>query len=81
MLRNTHEDSDVDLLVVFAMAIFVLFGSPDTAAYEAHRDQFFWVAFVGTLVYFVTAYWELRRRKAVAEKTIAEHLERTEQPA
>ncbi|HKJ11190.1 MAG TPA: hypothetical protein VJ976_02245 [Ornithinimicrobium sp.] len=68
----------IDLLVVFAMGVFVLVGSPDTQTYEAHRDQFFWVAFVGTLVYFVAAYWELRRRKAVAKQAVEEH---ADQPA
>ncbi|MGB7448352.1 MAG: hypothetical protein WA892_04405, partial [Ornithinimicrobium sp.] len=68
----------VALVVIFAMALFVLLGSPDVGAYTDHRDQFFWVAGIGTLVYFAAAYWELRRRKAVAEQTMAEY---AEQPA
>lgn len=54
----------VDLVVVFVAGLLVLLSSPDVAAYEAHRDQFWAVAAAGTFIYFVCSYWELRRRKA-----------------
>lgn len=63
----------VDLLIVFATALFVLLASPDVGTYEAHRDQFFWVAGVCTVVYFVAAYWELRRRKAHRVEIMEQH--------
>ncbi|WP_299038496.1 cytosine permease [uncultured Pseudokineococcus sp.] len=62
----------VDLAVIFVMGLVVLFASPDTAAYEANRTAFWWVAAVGTVVYFVTAYWALRRHKAHATRVLAE---------
>lgn len=62
----------VDLVVVFAFALFVLFSSPDVPTYDANQELFFVVGGVGTAIYFTTAYWELRRRKAFAEATVAE---------
>ncbi len=62
----------VDLVVVFCFAVYLLLSSPDVAAYESHRNQFFWVAGVGTGMYFVSAYWELRRRKAHTKHVFAE---------
>ena len=66
----------VDLVVIAAGALFVLLGSPDVAAYTANRDQFFWIAGVGTVIYFVAAYWRLRRTMAVARQALAERQDR-----
>ncbi|UJH70274.1 cytosine permease [Ornithinimicrobium sp. INDO-MA30-4] len=63
----------IDLLVIFAMGLVVLLTSSDASTYESRQFLFFWVAFVGTLVYFVSAYWELRRRKGFAEDVLAQH--------
>lgn len=63
----------VDLLAIFVMALVVLVNSPDVSTYEARQDLFFWVALVGTVTYFVCAYWELRRRKAHAQEAISAH--------
>ena len=63
----------VDLAVIFVMGLVVLFASPDVATYEANRTAFWWVAAVGTVLYFVTAYWALRRSKAHATRVLAEH--------
>ena len=63
----------VDLLVIFAVALTVLVGSSDVPTYEADRDRFWWVVLAGTIVYFVSAYWELRRRKSYTEGVLAEH--------
>jgi len=62
----------IDLLVIFGTGLVVLLNSPDAATYESRQELFFWVAFVGTLVYFISAYWELRRRKAFAKERLAE---------
>ena len=63
----------VDLVVIFVAGLLVLLSSPDVAAYEAQRDQFWAVAQAGTVIYFVCAYWELRRRKAFTKQALAEH--------
>lgn len=56
----------VVLAAVFVSGLLVLVASPDMAIYTAQRDQFHVIAAVGTVLYFVLAYWELRRRKAFA---------------
>ncbi|WP_298805867.1 hypothetical protein [uncultured Pseudokineococcus sp.] len=63
----------VDLAVIFVMGLVVLFASPDVDTYEANRTAFWWVAAVGTVVYFVAAYSRLRLRKAHAARVLAEH--------
>ena len=60
----------VDLVVIFAVALFVLLSSPDVSTYEANRNLFYWVAGVGTVIYFVTGYWELRRRKSHTKRAL-----------
>lgn len=65
----------VDLVVIFAGAIYVLFFSPDVVTYMVHRNQFYWIAGVGTIIYFVAAYWRLRRTKAFTQHALAEHEE------
>ena len=61
----------VDLVVISAGAVFVLFFSPDFATYLENRDRFFWIAGAGTLIYFVAAYWRLRRMKSYAQRASA----------
>lgn len=39
--------------------------SPDIAVYETNREQFFDVGFACTLIYFISAYWAMRRQKAL----------------
>ncbi len=63
----------VDLVVIFVDALVVLFASPDVQTYQTQQDLFFVVAAVGTVVYFIAAYWELRRRKAFAKQALAAH--------
>ena len=62
----------IDLAVLVADALIVLFASPDMATYEAHRDRFFMIAAAGTVIYFLAAYWELRRRKAHAKQAVGQ---------
>lgn len=56
------------LLVIFANALVVLLASPDVDSYQEQQGLFFVVAGAGTVIYFVTAYWELRRRLGFAER-------------
>ena len=60
----------VDLVVIFAVALFVLLSSPDVSIYQANRNLFYWVAGVGTVIYFVTGYWELRRRQSHTKRAL-----------
>lgn len=62
----------VVLAVVFVNGLLVLVASPDMATYTSQRDRFFVFAAVGTVLYFVLAYWELRRRKAFAGRVAVE---------
>lgn len=56
--------SVASLIVSIAMA-FNTFSLSDTlSAYESNRDLFFNVGFACTVIYFVTAYWAMRRHKA-----------------
>lgn len=63
----------VDLAVILATGLVVLFASPDLATYEANRSGFWWVSGVGTVVYFAAAYSALRLQKAHAARVLAEH--------
>lgn len=51
------------LLITVALACKVLFGSSDEAIYIKNRDLFYQYAFICTSIYFVTAYWALKRGK------------------
>jgi hypothetical protein len=53
------------LVITLALAARVMFWSPDASVYEANRDFFYRYGFVCTIVYFVFAYWALRRRLAL----------------
>ena len=56
--------SVASLVVSIALA-FNTFSLSDTlSAYESNRDLFFNVGFACTVIYFVTAYWAMRRHKA-----------------
>lgn len=68
----------VDLAVIFVFGLLVLFASPDVEAYEANRTRFWMVAAAATVIYFVAAYGELRRRKAHTKRVVEDH--RSENP-
>jgi purine-cytosine permease-like protein len=53
------------LVITLVLAARVMFWSPDVSAYEANRAIFYRYGFVCTIVYFVFAYWALRRRLAL----------------
>jgi hypothetical protein len=54
-----------------ALASLVMFWSPDAGVYEANRAIFYRYGFVCTIVYFVFAYWALRRRLALNKHRMA----------
>jgi len=54
------------LAATLVLACNVLFGSTTEADYIANRELFYTYAFVCTVVYFVLAYWALKRGKRTA---------------
>lgn len=65
--------------VVWAIALFlpgvlawrVLFDSPDLYEYYVNRETFYDITIWCTLVYFVFAWWDLQRGKALQRKSVA----------
>lgn len=53
------------LALTLALALKVMFGSPSMSVYEVNAATFYTWGFVFTISYFVSAYWVLRRRKAL----------------
>ncbi|MGB5555125.1 MAG: hypothetical protein WBM83_10745 [Flavobacteriaceae bacterium] len=53
----------IALLVTMVLGGTVLFGSSDERMYLENREVFYRYAFICTLIYFVTAYWALKRGK------------------
>ena len=62
LLRLT---SVASLLVSIALAIKTFSLSDTLAVYESNRDLFFNIGFACTVIYFVTAYWAMRRQKTL----------------
>ena len=62
LLRLT---SVASLLVSIALAIKTFSLSDTLAVYESNRDLFFNIGFACTVIYFVTAYWAMRRQRAL----------------
>ncbi|WP_022925838.1 purine-cytosine permease family protein [Serinicoccus marinus] len=56
------------LAVILVYALIVFFDSPDIYTYLTQRNTFYTIAITGTIVYFVCAYWELQRGKAVSKR-------------
>ena len=57
--------SVTSLVITLVLACLTMFQSPDMAAYEANREIFYRYGFVCTLIYFISSYWALRRKKAI----------------
>lgn len=55
----------ISLAITLILACITMFSSPDVNTYQQNRDAFFFYGFTCTVIYFVTAYWSLRRRKAL----------------
>ncbi|MFB9056740.1 purine-cytosine permease family protein [Mariniflexile ostreae] len=51
------------LLITLILASIVLFGSSNETMYVENRELFYRYAFICTLIYFITAYWALKRSK------------------
>jgi quinol-cytochrome oxidoreductase complex cytochrome b subunit len=51
------------LFIILIFACIVLFQSGDELDYTQNREMFYRYAFIGTIIYFTTAYWALRRGK------------------
>lgn len=60
--------SIVALAITLFLAIRVLWGSADESAYIANRETFYNIGFICTVVYFITAYWAMKRGKVVSFK-------------
>jgi purine-cytosine permease-like protein len=60
----------VGLLVPFVLAWRVLFNSPDIYIYYVNLELFYDVTIWCTVIYFVFAYWDLQRSKALHKSRI-----------
>jgi len=52
------------LAITLILAVNVMFGSDDKTAYEENRELFYFYGFICTIVYFVLAYWAMKRGKS-----------------
>jgi len=52
------------LIITLFLACNTMFGSESETSYLENRELFYSFAFVCTIIYFVTAYWALRRSKS-----------------
>ncbi|RPD97957.1 hypothetical protein EGM88_07265 [Aureibaculum marinum] len=53
------------LLITLILACIVLWDSSTETMYLEHRETFYQYAFICTLIYFITAYWALNRKKSI----------------
>jgi purine-cytosine permease-like protein len=60
-----HWISRASLTITLILAAVTMFRSPTLDAYDFNRELFYRYAFICTLIYFVAAYWALRRKKAL----------------
>ena len=67
LTKMLHLVSISSLLITMVLAWVTMFRSPDMALYEANREIFYRYGFICTLVYFICAYWALRRKKALIQ--------------
>jgi len=58
----------ISLIVISVLAIITMFWSPDMPTYEINRDTFYLYGFIGTIIYFVTAYGALLRSKSLQKQ-------------
>lgn len=56
----------LSLILTLLAAAFTFVFSPSLNEYHVHRDGFYTIAFGCTLLYFSTAYWAMRRHKALS---------------
>ncbi|MCP5536692.1 MAG: hypothetical protein H7A51_10760 [Akkermansiaceae bacterium] len=63
--RGLHWIARASLTITLVLALVTMFGSSDMSGYVENCDRFYLYAFICTLVYFIAAYWALRRKKAI----------------
>jgi len=51
--------------ITLFLAIRTLVASPDEASYISNRGTFYQIGFACTLIYFITAYWAMHRKKSL----------------
>lgn len=59
----------IGLAVPFVLAWRVLFNSPDIYVYYVNLERFYDIAIWCTVIYFVFAYWDLKRSKWLQQKS------------
>ncbi|QBG48038.1 hypothetical protein EGM51_11750 [Verrucomicrobia bacterium S94] len=59
--------SILSLVITMVLACITMWGSPDMETYDVNRALFYRYGFICTIVYFVLAYWAMRRKKASVE--------------
>lgn len=69
--RVLYWGSRLALVITMVLACVVMWGSPDMDAYTHNREVFYQWGFICTIIYFVFAYWAMRREKAL-NATVAE---------
>lgn len=57
--------SIICLAIITVLAFVTMFDSPDLEVYNVNKAVFHKYAFICTIAYFVFAYWNLRRKKAL----------------
>lgn len=55
----------VSLIIILILAFITMFNSPNVELYDVNREIFYQYGFVFTLSYFISAYWVMRRKKAI----------------
>jgi hypothetical protein len=61
-----HIISLIALAITMVLGLIVLFGSSDETTYLSNRENFYFIGFICTLAYFITAYWAMHRGKKIA---------------
>ena len=55
----------VSLVIILILAFITMFNSPNIDLYDVNREIFYQYGFIFTLSYFISAYWVMRRKKAI----------------
>jgi len=61
-----HALSILSLAVSMVLGLIVLVGSESESTYLDNRETFYLYGFICTIIYFVTAYWAMKRKKKTA---------------
>ncbi|WP_179353923.1 purine-cytosine permease family protein [Winogradskyella vidalii] len=63
LTKVLHIISLLALIITVVLGCIVLFGSANEELYIQNREQFYDYAFICTIIYFISAYWALKRGK------------------